>query len=208
MDSISALRARQEQADASHARIAYTDSVVGHIEPETDKQKEEKKIGGLGFWCIVLLAMTKDVADVFLTGTVILAFISTIISVFVICVVTFYFFYNDVSLFTTKKLATYLITAVIDFVPYLAVLPSFTTMVFAIRFLENNALLRKTVEIKEAGGGLALAGIQALYSHNFRGAAEEDSDPQEEVYEKEPQNKNYVHENEYKLEREEMDRTA
>lgn len=115
-----------------------------------EKEEREKKISGMGFWVIVFLALIKDAADALLTASVYLSVVSTILSVFVVCIVTFYFYYNDVALMSTRKLATYLIAVVVELIPFLAAFPAFTMMVIAVRLIENNEALRKVAEAKRS----------------------------------------------------------
>jgi hypothetical protein len=111
----------------------------------------EKKIAGVGFWFLVMFSLAKDGADVFLHGTLVLSIVAFFITIVAYAAFLFYLSWKGVPVLGTRRLATYIITLAIELIPVLGGLPMFTAMVFVVRTLENNRVLRGVA--RSARGG-------------------------------------------------------
>ncbi len=111
-----------------------------------NKKTQEKKMTGVGFYMIVGIAIIKDLVDLIdLTGIGVI--LTSILGFFIDFIVWFYFFYTGVKYYEGRKLATFLISAIIEIIPGLNILPTFSFTLFIIRALENNPRLKKMSKI-------------------------------------------------------------
>ena len=102
----------------------------------------KKKMNGVGFWMIVTVSLIKDTLDLLLNITIVLTIFVQFSTLFFGIIIGFYLFYVGVKP-TTKKLAIWLITVIIELTPIISLLPSGTFMLFVIRKLENNEAFKK-----------------------------------------------------------------
>jgi len=110
------------------------------------KNPQEKKMTGAGFYMIVGVAIIKDLVDLIdLTGIGVI--LTTALGFLIDFIVWFYFFYTGVKYYQGRKLATFLISAIIEIIPGLNILPTFSFSLFIIRAMENNPKLKKVTKI-------------------------------------------------------------
>ncbi|MEK7593928.1 MAG: hypothetical protein AAB471_02045 [Patescibacteria group bacterium] len=96
----------------------------------------EKKLTGPGFWMMVMAALLKDLLDLFLNFTVVLSFLVILFGLIISFAIAAYFFMSGVS-FTTRKLAVFVASSIIEMLPFISFLPMTTIMLFAVRKIEH-----------------------------------------------------------------------
>jgi len=116
-----------------------------------------KKLSGPGFWMVVGAAILKDTLDVFLNISILFSVLVIFTGLIIIFIVSFYLFYNGVKL-TTKKLAVWAVSAIIEIIPFLSILPTYSFTLLIIRAMENNEHLKKAAAQKK---GIARALLKA-----------------------------------------------
>jgi len=105
-----------------------------------------QKLTGVGFYMIVGLALIKDVSDIAADLSVFLSVVTILTGITISFIVWFYLFYNGVKI-DSRKLATFLISAIIEIIPFLNIIPTFTFTLFFIREMENNPKLKKLTKL-------------------------------------------------------------
>lgn len=103
-----------------------------------------KNLTGVGFKAIVVLALLKDISDIFLTASFIFTILIVGTGIAISFIISLYLFMNGVS-FNTKKLVTILLMVVIEMMPFLSVLPMATIGLFLVKKFENSERLQKFV---------------------------------------------------------------
>ena len=122
---------------------------------EVQEQKAgKKKLTGIAFALIALLALIKDILDIFLHMTIMLSIFIVFIDMGITATMLFYYFFSGVK-FTTKKLAVVAISALIEILPLISMLPSTVFSLFMIRALENNETAHKAAQKLSFGKGFA-----------------------------------------------------
>jgi len=101
-----------------------------------------KKMTGPGFYMVVSMAFIKDIFDIIADLTLLLSVLTFLTGALISYIVWFYLFYNGVKL-DSRKLATFLVSAIIEMIPLVNIIPTFTITLFIIRELENNKSLKK-----------------------------------------------------------------
>ncbi|MEX0672787.1 MAG: hypothetical protein WDZ82_03355 [Candidatus Paceibacterota bacterium] len=104
-------------------------------------QTPKKKLTGWPFYVVLFLAIIKDIVDIIVTIFVISSIASTAAAALLTIVIVPYYLYSGV-LPKTKKVVMWVITAVIAYVPFLAVLPTATINVVLTRIMTNNELFQ------------------------------------------------------------------
>ena len=98
-----------------------------------------KKLGGVGFYVIVMFAVLKDMLDVIENLTIILSILSTLTTFLIYIVIWCYLFFSNVGFvdkFAARKLAVLVI-------PFLNIVPATTIGLFVLRTIENRERVRK-----------------------------------------------------------------
>lgn len=103
---------------------------------EVAQEKPKKKMTGIGFWAMVMIAAIKDLLDLALNITIILSILVIFIGLVVTCIIMLYYFAIGVK-FTTKKLATIAITGMMEIMPFLSIFPVTVFSLFIVRTLEH-----------------------------------------------------------------------
>jgi len=106
------------------------------------KASAPKKMTGPGFYMVVGIAIVKDLLDVFLNVSVVLSVVVIATGLLISFIVAFYLFYVGVKP-SAKKVAVYAVSAIIELIPFLSIIPTFAFTLFIIRALENNPKLKK-----------------------------------------------------------------
>jgi len=101
-----------------------------------------KKMTGVGFYMVVALALIKDTFDIIADISILLSILTFFTGLLISYIVWFYLFYNGVKL-DSRKLATFAVSAIIEVIPLVNIIPTFTITLFVIRELENNKGLKK-----------------------------------------------------------------
>lgn len=110
------------------------------------EQPPPKKMTGPGFYMVVGFAFIKDLIDLAgLTGFGLL--LTSFLGFILVFIVWFYFFYTGVKYFEGRKLATFIISAIIEITPGLNFFPTFSITLFIIKELENNPKLKKLTKL-------------------------------------------------------------
>jgi len=107
---------------------------------------KKKKLSGLGFWFIFTAVVVKEILDILLDATLILSVLAWLIGVFVIFTVYFYLAIEGVS-FTDRKLTMWIISLLIEMVPFLNILPTFPIMLLVLKATENNEFLKSKMQL-------------------------------------------------------------
>ncbi|MEX0930391.1 MAG: hypothetical protein WDZ79_01790 [Candidatus Paceibacterota bacterium] len=116
-------------------------------------QPPKKKLTGLVFFVILFLALGKDIVDIIVTLTGVGAPVSTVAAVFLTGVVVPYYYMNGV-LPTSRKVAMWVITGAIAFIPFLAILPTAVINLILTRTMENNELIRSVASKASVRGNV------------------------------------------------------
>jgi len=105
-----------------------------------------KKLTGVGFYMVVMLAIIKDISDIFLNLSIVFSFFVIFSGLIISFIVFFYLFLNNVDFITkygSKKLVILITSFIIEIVPFLSIIPVFTFTLFLIKAIENNEQLKK-----------------------------------------------------------------
>ena len=108
------------------------------MEEKSEPQKKQNKFGA-GFYIVLVFAAIKDISDLIFTFFLVTAPLTFVTGVAMSMVLWSYFFFIGVSL-DSRKLATFLIAAIIEIMPLGGILPMATANLVAIRILENSAV--------------------------------------------------------------------
>ena len=109
----------------------------------SEKSESRKKLTGVPFVIMVMLALAKDFLDWIFTATVFLSLFLAPIQMLILIVILFYYYYNNVR-FTMKKTAVMVATIIIEALPLIGMLvPATTLNLFIIRALENSKTAKK-----------------------------------------------------------------
>lgn len=119
------------------------DRVSGKVGAE----QEKKKMTAPGFWGIVCIALIKDISDVFVNMTLVLAIFVIVTGILVNFIIFFYLFSSGVRP-SARKLATLMFSFIIGVMPFLSILPETTVALFIVRAIENSEHLKKIAERK------------------------------------------------------------
>lgn len=103
---------------------------------ETPRDPAKKKMTGVSFWIMVGVALMKDSLDLILNFSVFLIFLVIPLS-FLFMFVTFMYLYLEGVKMDSRKIATIVISFLVDMLPLISMLPAFTLSLFIIRYLEN-----------------------------------------------------------------------
>ena len=98
--------------------------------------ENKKMLGGLSFYTVLLIAILKDVSDIFADLSVILSALTPITSIIVSFVVAFYLYTSKVEM-SSNKMVMYIVSLVIEFVPILNAIPTTTVVLYLTKYLEN-----------------------------------------------------------------------
>ena len=122
---------------------------------KNQKQKEEenkpkpKKMTGILFYLVLMIVLVDDLLDLASNGTGILSIISPLSTIFVGWILIMYFLFEKVDLKGKKmgqKVGTWSACAILEFIPFLSVLPMGSVALIATRILENNETLKKVAK--------------------------------------------------------------
>ncbi|PIP73401.1 MAG: hypothetical protein COW88_02165 [Candidatus Lloydbacteria bacterium CG22_combo_CG10-13_8_21_14_all_47_15] len=105
-------------------------------------EKPPKKMHGAGFLIIVLFAAGKDMFDILAAVSVVFAWISFLVGPIMSFIIFFYLWYVGVS-FTSKKVGMLATMFLIEFLPFLSIMPMTVLSLFVIRYLENSGQVQK-----------------------------------------------------------------
>lgn len=138
---------------AQAIRNAYNEKITSSKEL-SGEGTVRKKMTGVGFYLIVGIAALKDLMDAVLDATVILSILTFVFSIIASAIIFTYLYSNGVR-FTDRKLATFAAGFVVELVPFLNILPASVIMLFVIRELENNAILKQAADTVKSAKVLA-----------------------------------------------------
>jgi len=141
----------QEKPKLQPVRRPIPQAANDNFSAANDNQKKpEKKMQGIGFWLIVVIALFKDFLDFVLTLTVLLIPIIIPLTFLIGFGVWTYLYLQGVKM-DTRKVATMATGFFLDAVPLFGALPIFTVTLFIIKFLENSEHAQK---LKLLAGGV------------------------------------------------------
>lgn len=106
------------------------------------KTSVKKKLSGPIFWLMIFFALIKDVSDIILTISFLLSILIIPLGIVVSFTLMLYYFFNGVKP-TMGKAATVVITAIIEFLPFVSLLPTTTLSLLIIRYLTNKEAKKK-----------------------------------------------------------------
>jgi hypothetical protein len=106
----------------------------------------QKKLTGAGFWIILSLSIINELLDILLNFTVVLSILTWITGLIITFVIGFYLFYQGVS-FSTKKIALWLISILIEAIPILNILPTYPISLIIMRIMENNEFIKSKTRL-------------------------------------------------------------
>lgn len=128
------------RAAADMAATPYLDKQAQKFakkqQAKVQRDPAKKKMTGIGFWLVVGIALMKDGLDIILNLSVFLIFLVIPLS-FLFLFMTFMYLYLEGVKMDNRKLATIIISFIVDMLPLLSIIPAFTFSLFIIRFLEN-----------------------------------------------------------------------
>jgi hypothetical protein len=115
---------------------------------ETTEQKPEepKKMVGPGFYIISLFTIIEDLADILFTLTGILAFIPIFTSIVLTGVIWIYMWSEKVD-FNSRQVSIWVISFIIELIPAINAIPTYTIIFWVTRALENNKTLKELVSL-------------------------------------------------------------
>lgn len=96
------------------------------------KLSSKTKLGGIGFMLMLTLAIIKDILDLFLTISGVFAIIVTPVGFLINSAIFMYLYFSDVKP-TTRKIAVYASSFIIEILPGFAILPTTTINLLLIR---------------------------------------------------------------------------
>lgn len=112
-------------------------SLAGRIRQRTGAPAADaKKMTGYAFYVILGLVIFKDLSDIFADITIFLSAITPITSIAISFVLACYFYFNDIEL-SVNKVAAYIISLIVEFVPILNAIPTTTFILLLTKYLEN-----------------------------------------------------------------------
>ena len=126
-----------------------------------EKTDKKKKLEGPMFMFMAMLVIVKDLLDVVFTFSVLLVFLASAFAVIVSLIVLFYLKYNEIPL-TTRKVATMVITFLLEFIPFAGLLPLATLNLFLVRIIDNNERLGNLIEKGSLNIGIMKTASDAL----------------------------------------------
>lgn len=104
---------------------------------EEGKGNDKKKMAGMAFYLVLSLTIFKDVSDLVADASVILSIITPITGLIVSFVVAVYFYLNKVEI-STNKIVAYALSIVLEFIPFLNIIPTSTIVLILTKWMENN----------------------------------------------------------------------
>lgn len=114
---------------------------------KNDSPQPKKKMTGVGFYIVLTVLFINDIFGV-LANLSVIFFIFTIFSGIMAQGITMlYLYWNGVKL-NERKLASFLISSIIEVIPLVNLLPAGTLNLLAIRTIENNNIAKKLAEHK------------------------------------------------------------
>ena len=109
------------------------------------KAEGERKLVGPGFWFIFTFAVVKEIFDIFLTFTFFLSLFTLVNGLIITFVIWVYLASEGVS-GSTKNIAVWIVSLIIEFIPFLNILPTFPISLLIMRTMENNEFLKEHAE--------------------------------------------------------------
>lgn len=113
----------------------------------------QKKLSGTGFWMIFSLSLLNTFMDVFFNFTLILSAITLVTSLVVTFIIGFYL-YNQGIKPSSRKLALWVTSIIIESVPFLNMLPAYPVSLLLMKKMENSDFLKKHAGLLGAKAGL------------------------------------------------------
>ena len=107
-----------------------------------------KKMTGVGFYMVLFGVFLNDLVGIVADLSVILFFVAVITGIVVQGIVALYLFWNGVKL-SERKLASFLISFIIEVIPFVNLLPAGTVNLIAIRAIENSEMAKKVARYKK-----------------------------------------------------------
>jgi len=103
-----------------------------------------KKLVGLTFYIMLMIAIIKDVLDALANLTLILSLLSIVFSFLAVLIFGVYYYINKVKP-TTRKVVTWAVAILLDSIPFISFLPLFAIGFILTRIFENSKLARTVV---------------------------------------------------------------
>jgi hypothetical protein len=100
-----------------------------------------KKMVGWKFYSVFTIILIEEILDIFLDATGFLALVTILTSVFVTFIVFIYLYLENVSM-DSKKLATWIISFCVEFIPVINFFPTYLLSFVLTRVIENNSTLK------------------------------------------------------------------
>ena len=126
-------------------------------EKQRKPQQSQKKLTGPLFIAMLFLTLLKDMLDIVFTFSVILIIFSVIFGLMITFTLLIYYMMNDVKL-TSRKLVVFVVSMVLEILPFTGILPMASVSLVLVRVLENNERFRKMAS-KKAGFNAFVQGI-------------------------------------------------
>ncbi len=112
----------------------------------------QKKLSGMGFWMIFSLSLLNTFMDVFLNFTFILSAITLVTSLVITFIIGFYL-YNQGVKPSSRKLALWITSIIIESIPFLNMLPAYPVSLLMMKKMENSDFLKKHAGLLGAKAG-------------------------------------------------------
>ena len=112
------------------------------------KSSPEKKMTGVGFYLVLSTVVLNDLVGLIADLSVVLFFVAVITGIIVQGIVALYLFWNGVKL-SERKLASFLVSFIIEVIPFVNLLPAGTVNLLAIRAIENSETARTVAKYKK-----------------------------------------------------------
>ena len=130
---------RQARARMAKKRQNMTYSEEGQSDQDAQAPQGKKKMEGIAFVFMLLVAITKDIIDIIAGITLILSLFATPLSVALGLILVTYFLSMGVTP-DSKKIATWATAFIIENIPLLGMLPLATISLLITRYLHNKSL--------------------------------------------------------------------
>lgn len=118
---------------------------------ESPEKLAPKKMTGFWFYIVfTLICIDEFILDTGLNLTGFLAALTPIISQFITLITGFYLYTQKISI-TSEKLSMWIISVIIEFIPFINLFPTYALSILITKKIENNPMARKiTSSIKNS----------------------------------------------------------
>lgn len=116
--------------------------VVRNKRGTTKPEEPQKKMTGAGYYVVLSITIIEDILDIFLS------FITPVTSIIVTLIIFIYLYSQKVDM-SSKTAARWILSFIIEAIPILNILPTYSIVFALTKAVENNEAIKKVAQMKD-----------------------------------------------------------